>query len=100
MTKEKVYAPRTCVICGREYLPVRKDQKTCGDPDCRNEQRKITQTAWRKRNLSSVRERNLEYMHRRRHKNKPKKDTIIGEGYAERQMAKTLAMVGHIKTEL
>lgn len=98
--KSDKYEPRPCEICGKMYKPGRIDQRSCGSKECQKAINRLYKTEWRQRNLNAAREKNKAHMRKKRNWREPKPDTIIGEGYAERQMAKTLAMVGHIKTEL
>ena len=102
MTKE-------CVICGKVFETNRIKQVTCGDPVCMKKHHRAYQKEYdklyRQTHRDDVNRRNREYARRKRRTeeanckidDRPKKDTIIGLGYAERQMAQTLAMVGKIK---
>ena len=79
--------PKECAVCGKTFMPRRHDQMSCGDPVCvrRYKNRKETRTKriYIKRDPEPVRI--------------PKPDTIVAIGYAERQMAETLKMVGKVK---
>lgn len=106
MTKE-------CPICGKAYKPKRKDQPTCGDEDCRyiwrteycrrymQKQRDEYRAELNEYNRGKMREYRAEhgytYGQTKFHRYEPKEDTIIAEGYAERQKQKTLAMVGRVE---
>lgn len=94
------YEPRVCEICGRLYKPSRKDQRTCASVECVRERKRIY--GIKKKNEGVYKARKREYMRRTRspEERKPKPDTIVADGYAERQMAETLKMVGRVKTEL
>ena len=96
------YEPRRCTICGKEYIPFRCNQKTCGDPKCRRANSNIARKEYVKKNYATIREGNRDYMRRKRDEQKwtPKPDTIVAEGYAERQMAASLKMAGKVRTEL
>jgi hypothetical protein len=96
------YEPRRCCICGKEYIPRRIDQKTCGSDECKATNAHRTRHKYVERNYAEVRERNRRYMQNKRDEKRwtPRPDTIVAEGYADRQRAKTLAMVGKIKVEL
>lgn len=96
------YEPRRCTICGKEYIPFRCNQKTCGDPKCRRANSNIARKEYVKKNYATIREGTRDYMRRKRDEQKwtPKPDTIVAEGYAERQMAASLKMAGKIKVEL
>lgn len=79
--------PRECAVCGKQFIPRRRDQRSCGAPDC--------VYAWKSRNAKT---RNAS---RNRIKQAPahvpKPDTIVAIGYAERQMARSLELAGKIK---
>ena len=94
------YGPRACVICGREFIPYRTDQKTCGDPAC---VKKNQSRAWRKYRETHKEERRQQQRDARERKKaayQPKLDTIVAIGYADRQRASTLQMAGKVRTEL
>ena len=96
------YEPRHCVICGKEFIPRRCNQKSCGDPECKREVQRMARKAYIKKNYLKIRDDNRKYMQRMRNSEQwtPKPDTIVAEGYAERQMAASLKMAGKIKVEL
>lgn len=98
--KSDKYEPRACEICGRMYKPSRIDQRTCASPECVRERKR--QCASKKQEEGVYKARKREYMRRKRtpEPHKPKPDTIIAIGYAERQRAQTLQMVGKVKVEL
>ena len=99
------YESRRCEICGREYIPKRSDQRCCLSPECVRERQRINQREYRERYYGRVLENNRRSMEKRRAErrlaeNPPKEDTIVAIGYADRQRAETLRMVGRIKVEL
>jgi hypothetical protein len=101
----KNYEPRCCIICGKEYVPIRMDQRTCASPECKKARQRINYHEYRKKNYAAVLETNRRSMAKRRkereqEKNPPKKDTIVAIGYADRQRAATLRLVGRVNTEL
>lgn len=98
--KSDKYEPRACEICGRMYKPSRINQRTCASPECTRERKRIC--ASKKQNEGTYKARKRDYMRRLRTPEPyvPKPDTIIAIGYADRQKAKTLAMVGKVNTEL
>ena len=98
--KSNKYEPRVCIICGKEYIPRRSDQRTCGSPRCKHERHKRQCIKWRDNNRDAVRESNRKHMRRKREEPVPRKDTLIAIGYAERQREQTLKMVGRVKVEL
>ncbi len=97
--KSDKYGPRRCEFCGKLYRPGRKDQYTCGSPECTKERKRRYATKY---NTEEWREHKRNYMRRMREPEVyiPKPDTIVAIGYAERQMAETLKMVGGVKREL
>lgn len=101
----KEYETRRCIICGKEYIPRRSDQRCCLDPNCTKERQRLNQIEYRRTHYASVLESNRKSMAKRRAEkylaeHPPKEDTIIAIGYAERQRAETLRMVGRVKAEL
>ena len=101
----KEYEPRRCEICGREYKPKRSDQRTCLAPNCMRERQRLNRIEYRKRHYGRVLENNRKAMEKKRaeryqRENPPKEDTIVAIGYAERQMADSLAKAGKVKVEL
>ena len=98
--KSDKYEPRVCEICGKIYKPGRKDQRTCASKECVIERKRL----WANETLNqeTYRARKREYMRQRRtpEPHKPKEDTIIAIGYADRQMAASLAKAGKVRTEL
>lgn len=101
---KKDYGPKICIVCGKEYIPFRCDQRCCGTPECKKGLQRINQREYRARNYDRVLANNRRTMRARRdaekRKMQQKNDTIIGEGYAERQIEATLKMVGRVRTEL
>lgn len=101
----KDYEPRVCIICGKEYIPRRSDQRTCGSDECMRERQKLNYREYRKTHYAALLESNRRSMAKRRKereqkKNPPKKDTIVAIGYAERQREATLKLAGRVNTEL
>lgn len=101
----KNYEPRCCIICGKEYVPRRMDQRTCADPECKRARQRLNYLEYRKKNYAAVLETNRRSMAKRRQKREmeehpPKHDTIVAIGYAERQREATLKMAGKVNTEL
>lgn len=93
--KSDRYEPRICEICGATYKPGKINQKTCGCKECVEEQRRRHSRQWQREHYAKKRE----YIRKMREAT-PKPDTIIAIGYAERQMAASLARAGKVKTEL
>lgn len=88
------YGPRFCAVCGRKFIPIRKNQMSCGNPECVKKYRNRNNYKYKLKYKCDG------YRQKKRKKEEPatpKKDTIVAVGYAERQMAKTLEMVGKVK---
>lgn len=101
----KEYEPRRCIICGKEYTPKRSDQRCCLDPKCTYERQRLNRIEYRQKNYGRVLENNRRAMEKRRAErylaeHPPKEDTIVAIGYADRQRAATLEMVGKVKVTL
>ena len=100
----KNYEPRVCIICGKEYIPKRSDQRTCASEECKKARQRLNYLEYREKNYAAVLENNRRSMKKRREEKKRKSmqklDSIVAIGYAERQREQTLQMVGKIKVEL
>ena len=101
----KDYEARRCIICGKEYIPRRSDQRTCGSQECKKARQRLNYLEYRKTHYAALLESNRKSMAKKRRereieKHPPKKDTIIAIGYAERQRETTLKMAGKVRTEL
>lgn len=95
---------KRCCICGKDFETNRNYQVTCGNDECKKEQHKIYlrryMEQYRLDHKVQINQKNKEYMRRVRSGEQLKDDTLIGLNYAERQKAKTLAMVSRVRTEL
>ena len=101
----KDYEARRCIICGKEYIPRRSDQRTCGSDECMKARQRLNYLEYRKTHYAALLETNRRSMAKKRkeremEKHPPKKDTIVAIGYAERQREATLRMAGKVRTEL
>ena len=101
----KNYEPKLCIICGKEYIPRRNDQRTCGSKECKKARQRLNYLEYRKENYAAVLATNRRSMAKRRkeremEKQPPKKDAIVAIGYAERQREATLKLAGRVNTEL
>ena len=101
----KDYEARRCIICGKEYIPRRSDQRTCGSQECMKARQRLNYLEYRKTHYAALLESNRKSMAKKRReremeKHPPKKDTIVAIGYAERQREATLRMAGRVNTEL
>jgi hypothetical protein len=94
-----IYEERNCVICGLPFEPQRRNQVTCNRASCKKERHRRKGLEWKNDNYDYIlalnRKRREEQMTR-----KPKPDTIVAIGYAERQVEKTLKSVPKIDTNL
>lgn len=100
--KSNDYEERICECCGKVYKPGRRDQRTCGSYDCKMERQRRNMREWATNNRDRKREIERRYKARKRERNirEPKPDTIVAIGYAERQIAASLAKAGKVKVEL
>ena len=103
MRTKASHEPRRCVICGKEYIPKRSDQRCCLDPECKKGLQRLNYKEYRATHYAKVLETNRRCMAKRREEKRQterRKDNIIAIGYADRQRAETLAMVGKVNVEL
>lgn len=91
------YDPKPCSICGELFAPRRINQHICFKAACRREATRNRQNEYRKRARNGMCESRDGFRHRKIEGTKPKPDTIVAEGYAKRQMAETLEIVGRVK---
>lgn len=82
-----------CDICGKEFEPTYTYCYVCDD--CRKDFKKnqAIQDGYSERHREAIIRANAE-------ERAKKNDRIIGEGYAERQIAESLRLAGKVKTEL
>lgn len=97
-----------CCICGKLFETNRTDRKTCGDIDCKNVYRlqylQEYAAKYRKSNRDEKNEKNRQWMREYREKQKAEKEakqkainSFEAEGYAERQIKKSLELAGKIE---
>ena len=98
--RSKDIEPRFCEICGRMYKPGRRDQRTCASAECVKKRQHLYYL--NRKDTAEYRASKQAYARRKQHPEeyKPKPDTIVAIGYAERQMADSLAMAGKVKVTL
>lgn len=100
MSYKKVhYDSKVCPVCGHEFIPQRITQRICLDPECRLKAKRQALNAFRKENYTKA-YGDYDMYRRSPISSEPKKDTIVAIGYAERQIADSLAKAGKIKVEL
>ena len=96
--------PRYCRVCGKEFMPVHANSQLCSE-ECRKKRRQAKRNEYRVNNYNRIRERNREWMRQKRGlepepEPDPPKPGLIAEGYAQRQIEKTLSMVPKIDINL
>ena len=101
----KDYEARRCIICGKEYIPRRSDQRTCGSDECMKARQRLNYLEYRKTHYAALLESNRKSMAKKRRereieKHPPKEDTIVAIGYADRQREQTLRMAGKVMVTL
>lgn len=94
------YEERYCSVCGMAFTPRRINQMTCAREECKAARTRQHQVEWHKMHREETLEAKRKYMYNQRHGIEPVQDTIVAIGYAERQIAATLARAGKVKTEL
>lgn len=102
MYQKKQYAEKACIICGTMFKPIRQSIVTCSNPECKYKAKLERQKVWYKENYTRIldEKRKNKAEEKLDEPHKPKPDTIVAIGYADRQRQKTLEMVGKVKTEL
>ena len=93
------YEPRACLICGKVFVPKRKSEILCSDPACKKARHRQKIEAYKPMHNAARKKKREEARLIKEHR-KPKPDTIIAIGYAERQMADSLRKAGKVKVEL
>ena len=94
-----IYEPKPCLICGKVFVPTRKNEILCSDPACKKARHRQKIEAY-KPMRNAARKRQREEARMLKESRKPKPDKIIAIGYADRQRAETLRMAGKVRTEL
>lgn len=85
---------KQCSVCGRVFIPTHGRQKMC--VDCKG----YINSGRYYRTAAAYNVSASDNAIKRRFEEKERNCTIVGEGYAERQVANTLKKVPPIKTEL
>lgn len=98
---------KQCCVCGREFEAKRNYDIVCSDPDCRSARYKEVVARWKQEHYDKVLESNRRCAKRRREREKAKKEAeamtrkeITADGYAERQIQKSLELAGRVRTTL
>lgn len=93
-----------CCVCGKLFETNRKDRKTCGDVDCKSiyHTKYLQEYAAEKQKIKN--ERNRKWMREYREQQRAEKQARLeainsfeAEGYAERQMKRSLELAGKIE---
>jgi hypothetical protein len=85
-----------CIICGKVIEKPRPRQKTCGCRECINAHKRLEYEA--NKDIYRMQRRNRERAKAERFRNP--NGSIVGEGYAARQIENTLKMVGKVDVNL
>lgn len=94
-----IYEPKPCLICGKVFTPKRRSDILCGDPVCKYKRHRQKVEQYQP-TYNAARRKKREEARMIKERRKPKQDTIVAIGYAERQKAETLKMAGRVNTEL
>ena len=94
-----IYEPRQCVICGKAFVPTRKNEILCSDPACKKARHRQKIEAY-KPTHNAARKNKREEARLIKESRKPKPDTIIAIGYADRQREATLKLAGRVDPHL
>ena len=87
--KEKYkHEPRICIICGKEYIPKRSDQRCCLDPECKKGLQLLNYKEYRATHYAKVLEANRRSMAKKREDAKRKE---TAEEKAERELRREQA---------
>ena len=89
--------PKACEICGEMFTPRDSRQRACASEECKRLLHRKIQREYEKTHpkRNSNRYKKMKFEQRVKHE-----DTIIGEGYAERQIADSLRIAGKVRVEL
>lgn len=90
-----MWTMRECSWCGKPFGYSHLGKKVC--PDC---QRAVKRSIGWNIQVDNPMDRDAYERDLRRRMNARHKDTIVADGYADRQMARTLERAGKIKTTL
>ena len=86
---------KICVWCGKEYVETYSNQQVC-----KRCYRLLTDSTRPGGVISDIENREFEIKKEWSKHAEEKNERIVGNGYAERQVADTLSRVGKVKTEL
>ena len=86
---------KVCVLCGKEYVENYSNQQVC---ECCY--RSLTTSSCPDGVVTNIGQREIEIKKEWSEHAKKKNERIIGNGYAERQVADTLSKAGKVNTEL
>lgn len=86
---------KICVRCGKEYVENYSNQQVC-----KRCYRILTAGSRTGGVFTDIEKRDFEIKREWAERAEKKNERIVGNGYAERQIADTLSKVGKVKTEL
>lgn len=98
-TKSEAMHECQCRICGKTFFANNKRQIICSE-ECRAIAKREWSQRYHRRHQGEIAERRKLKLERKKLEKSKKPDTIVGKGYAERQIAKSLEMAGKVRTEL
>ncbi len=92
---------RICIICGQEFSPTNYNA-TCCSPECRKERHKYTSYIYHKEHkFQKMTPKQIAKEQKRLERIAHQQDTSVWtHDYAQRQMQKTLAMIGGVGSDM
>ena len=92
---------KRCCVCGIEFEADKKSRVTCNSAECRRIHKKEYTREYDKRRRQEKRKEVNEYnrlwMQKKREKEEAIRQGITADGYAERQIERTLALAGKVQ---
>ena len=92
---------KRCCVCGIEFEADKKSRVTCNSAECKRIHKKEYTREYDKRRRQEKRKEVNEYnrlwMQKKREKEEAIRQGITADGYAERQIAQTLALAGKVQ---
>jgi len=92
---------KRCCVCGIEFEADKKSRVTCNSAECKRIHKKEYTREYDKRRRQEKRKEVNEYnrlwMQKKREKEEAIRQGITADGYAERQIARTLALAGKVQ---
>ena len=92
---------KRCCVCGIEFEADKKSRVTCNSAECKRIHKKEYTREYGKRRRQEKRKEVNEYnrlwMQKKREKEEAIRQGITADGYAERQIERTLALAGKVQ---